>query len=136
PTRGISRFAEVEDPATRTMRVEVDVPNPVDARNPNGILTHGMYGRVTLTLQTGAPTAVRVPTVAVVSRPAPGKGTVRLVRSDRVRMVPVTLGTDNGVEIEVLSGLTTQDHVVVRSSGPVEDGAAVAIAGTKNGSGH
>ena len=81
PTLGISRWAKAEDPNTRTMRVEVDVPNPTDAKNPDGILAHGMYGRATLTLQTGAATAVRVPTAAVVSRIAGGKGTVRVGRS-------------------------------------------------------
>jgi hypothetical protein len=47
------------------------------------------------------------------------------------------LGTDNGVEVEVLAGLTAQDQVVVRTSGPVEDGAAVTVAGAKHdSSGH
>jgi HlyD family secretion protein len=130
-TRGVSRWAKAEDPTTRTMRVEIDVPNPTDAENPDGVLAHGMYGRATLTLQRGAPTAVRVPTVAVTSRPAPRKGTVRVVRDGRIQTVPVVLGADNGVEVEVLSGLTAADQVVTRTSGLVEDGTEVAVAGTE-----
>jgi RND family efflux transporter MFP subunit len=131
-TRGIARSARAQDQATRMMRVEVDVPNPTDADNPDGVLTPGMYGRATLVLRKGAATAVRVPT-AVVSRGAAGKGTVRLLRGDHIQTVPVTLGADNGVEVEVLAGLTPAERVVVRTSGPVGDGAAVAVAGTRAG---
>ncbi len=134
-TNGVSRWAKFEDASTRTMRVEIDMQNPTDAKNPHGILAHGMYGRAKITLQKGAATAVRVPTAAVASRSADGKGTVRVVRGDRIQTVPVTLGTDSGLEIEVLTGLTTEDRVVIRSSGPVEDGAPVTVAGAKASSG-
>ncbi|MCE9563987.1 MAG: efflux RND transporter periplasmic adaptor subunit [Planctomycetes bacterium] len=127
----VSRWAKAEDPTTRTMRVEVDVKNPVDELNPDGILSHGMYGRVTLTLRQGVATAVRVPTGVVVGREGKGKGTVRVVRGERIQSVPVILGSDNGVEVEVLTGLTSADRVVLRTSGPVDDGAKVAIAGAK-----
>jgi HlyD family secretion protein len=130
----ISRWAKAEDPTTRTMRVEVDVKNPVDADNPDGVLTHGMYGRATLTLRPGAPTAVRVPSGCVVGRELGGKGAVRIVRGDRIQTVPVTLGSDNGVEVEVLTGLAATDRVVLRTSGPADDGATVAVAGAKAGS--
>lgn len=100
-TVAVARWAESEDPATRTMRTEIDIINPTNR------LRRGMYGRATLNLQSGATTAVRVPTAAVVTRTGPGKGTVRVVRDDRVRVVPVTLGA----EIEALSGLTAGDQV-------------------------
>jgi hypothetical protein len=122
-TVAVARWAESEDPATRTMRTEIDVTNS-DNR-----LRRGMYGRATLTLQTGAASAVRVPTATVVSRGPGSKGTVRVVRGDRVQTVPVTLGADNGVEVEVLTGLTTADRVVVSTSGPVDDGGVVTVAG-------
>lgn len=122
-TRGVSRCAESEDPATRTMRTEIDIPNP------DGRLRRGMYGRVTLNLQTGAASSVRVPTAAVVSRTGVSQGTVRVVRGDHVVTLPVNLGTDNGVEIEVTAGLSAADQVVVRASGPVEDDTAVTVAG-------
>lgn len=122
-TRGVSRCAESEDPATRTMRTEIDVPNP------DGLLRRGMYGRVTLNLQSGAASAVRIPTAAVASRSGTNHGTVRVVRGDVVATLPVTLGADNGVEIEVVAGLSAADLVVIRSSGPVEDGTAVSVAG-------
>lgn len=121
----VSRWAESEDPTTRTMRTEIDV------KNPDNRLRRGMYGRATLTLQTGAENAVRVPTAAVASRTVAGKGTVRVVRDGHIHTVAVVFGADNGVEVEVLTGLTTADRVVVRATGPVDDGAAVAVAGAK-----
>src|SRR5262245_24038455 len=41
----VSRIASAEDPDTRLMRVEVDVPNPRSKLYPHGELCRGMYGR-------------------------------------------------------------------------------------------
>lgn len=121
-TVAVSRWATAEDPASRTMRTEIDVPNP------DGKLAHGMYGRVTLTLSPGTPNAVRVPSAALVGKAEGGRGSVRVVRGDTARLVPVRYATDNGIEVEIVSGLTAADDVIVRASGPVEDGTAVAVS--------
>jgi RND family efflux transporter MFP subunit len=129
PTKGVARWAKAEDLATRTMRVEADVVNPTDEEHPDGLLATGMYGRAAITLTKGRPAAVRIPTTALTSRPALGKGTVRVVRGQRIQTVSVALGADNGVEVEALAGLTPADQVVVRTSGPAEDGAPVVVGG-------
>ena len=49
----VSRLAASEDPHTRMMRTEVHV------KNTDGKLRRGMFGRVTLTLQPGLPSAFR-----------------------------------------------------------------------------
>ena len=116
----VSRLADSEDPQTRTMRTEVDV------KNPDGRLRRGMYGRVTLTLEVGAAHAVRVPS-GTLSAKADGKASVRVVVEGKARTVPVRVGSDNGVEVEILSGLTPADWVIVRSATPVEEGAAVSV---------
>jgi len=41
----VTRLANAIDPASRTMRTEIDLPNP------NGVLRPGMYAQVTITLQ-------------------------------------------------------------------------------------
>jgi multidrug resistance efflux pump len=64
----VSRAAEAEDPHTRVMRTEIDLPNP------DGRLRRGMYGRVTLTLSAGAASAVRVPSAALVGKAGGGRG--------------------------------------------------------------
>ena len=120
---GVARWADAEDPQSRTMRTEVDVPNP------DGKLRHGMYGRVAITLSEGTPSAVRVPSAALVGKAEGGRGTARVVRDGRVHVVPVRYATDNGIEAEVVSGLTPADQVVVRAAGPVEDGTPVVVGG-------
>src|SRR5262249_20522914 len=119
---GVSRWADAEDPTTRTMRTEINVKNPDD------VLRHGMYGRVTLILSPGTPNALRVPSAALVGKAEGGRGAVRVVRGDRVHLVPVRYATDNGVEAEVISGLAPSDQVIVRASGPVEEGPAVTVS--------
>lgn len=117
----VARLAKSEDPHTRMMRVEIDV------KNPTGKLRRGMYGRVTITLQAGSPESVRVPSEALVGKAEAGKASVRVVRDDVVQVVPVRYGIDNGTEVEVVSGLTAADRVVVRASGPVDNGTQVVM---------
>ena len=117
----VSRLAASEDPHTRMMRTEIHV------KNPDGKLRRGMFGRVTLTLQLGAPGALRIPSAALVGKADGGKGSVRVVREERAILVPVRYGADNGSEVEVLGGLEPTDRVIVRASGPLDDGAAVAV---------
>ena len=124
-TVAVSRIAAAEDAHTRMMRVELDVPNP------DGKLRRGMFGRVTLTLQAGATAAVRVPSAALVGKAGGGRGTVRVVRDDVAQAVPVRYGADTGTDVEILSGLSPADRVIVRASGPVENGTRVAATAAR-----
>jgi RND family efflux transporter MFP subunit len=121
----VSRWANAEDLGTRTMRTEVDL------KNPRGLLRAGMYGRVTLHLGSGPPTAFRVPSTALVGKAEGGHGTVRVVRDGKAVAVPVRYAADNGLEVEIVSGLASSDQVIVRSNGAVEDGSSVVIGGSK-----
>lgn len=123
-TVGISRWADAEDAATRTMRTEVDL------KNPDGVLRHGMYGRatLTLTLSPGTPNALRIPSSALFGKAEGGRGAVRVVREGKVRILPIRYATDNGVEAEILLGLNPTDRVIVRSSASIEEGTPVAVA--------
>jgi HlyD family secretion protein len=118
----IARFAEAEDPTTRLMRTEVDIPNP------DGKLRRGMYGRATLILQAGTPDSVRIPSAALVERKEGGSGSVRVVKDGKVKLQRVTIGADNGTETEIISGLTATDLVILRSSTPVVEGAEVTTS--------
>lgn len=112
----VARFANAEDPVTRLMRAEIDIPNK------DGKLVRGTFGHATITLEPGAPGAVRVPTAAVRRGE---KTSVRVVRDGKIHVLSVTIGTDDGTDTEVLTGLTTDDVVVVRASGTVAEGTAV-----------
>ena len=112
----ITRHPEALTAATRTMLVEVDLPNRDQTLFP------GMYARVTL--QVTAPVAVRmVSDDALVFRD--GKPFVPVVRENRLKLVPVTLGFDDGVNVEVTGDLSDQDLVAVNVGQAARDGEQV-----------
>jgi HlyD family secretion protein len=117
----ISRRADSEEPHTRMMRVEVHL------KNPTGQIRCGMYGQARLILRAGAPSAVRVPSAALSGKAEGGRASVRVVRDDIAQIVPVRYGADNGSEVEILSGLTLADRVIVRASGPIDNGTQVTV---------
>jgi HlyD family secretion protein len=122
----VSRSAESEDPHSRMMRTEVDL------ENRDGKLRRGMFGRVTLTLSPGGPAAVRIPSIAMVGKAEGGKASVRVLQGDAFHLVAVRYGIDNGTEVEILSGLTIADRVVVRANAPLEDGTTVTVTQTES----
>jgi RND family efflux transporter MFP subunit len=116
----VSRLAASEDPQTRMMRTEVHV------KNPDGKLRRGMFGRVTLILQVGAPGEFRIPSAALCGKADGGNAVVRVARAGKCAVVPVRIGSDSGSEVEVRSGLTADDRVIVQASAPISEGTAVA----------
>lgn len=117
----IARIADSEDPLTRTMRVEIDLPNPADLFRP------GMYGRVNLVLEKGAPGSVTIPTQALVGEIVDGVGHVHVVREGKAHLTTVKVGTDNGVQCEIRSGLQPEDEVILGSNG-IAEGLSVTPA--------
>jgi HlyD family secretion protein len=118
-TGEIARFSESEDAASRNMRTEIDLPNPDDK------LREGMYGRVTVILQTPSPHSVTIPSTGLLSQNGTGTGSVYVIRDGKARKIDVQVGNDNGVEVEVLSGLTTGDQIITSYNGVVSDGTPV-----------
>jgi HlyD family secretion protein len=119
----IARVAESEDTATRTMRTEIDLPNT------DGRLRRGMYGRVTLLLEKGQPNAMTIPSTALAAKTDSARATVKVVRDKIIHKIPVIVGADNGIRVEVLSGLQANDAIVIRSNGVIEEGTHVEISG-------
>jgi RND family efflux transporter MFP subunit len=100
----IVRNANAIDHSTRTLNVEVDVDNA------KGVLRPGAYVFVHFQLPAIGNT-VTVPSNALLFR-AEGLR-VAVVRGDRVQLVPVTIGHDFGSSVEIISGLTTADDVIL-----------------------
>jgi HlyD family secretion protein len=115
----VSRFSETEDPESRNMRTEVDLPNP------DGKLVEGMFGRVTIILQPAAPNSVTIPSSGLIGQSGTGSGSVYVVRDDKAKKVDVQVGNDNGVETEILSGLTAEDLVIISYNGSMANGTPV-----------
>jgi len=115
----ISRFSGTEDPESRNMRTEVDLPNP------DNKLREGMYGPVTVILQAAAPNSVTIPSSGLLGQTGTGEGSVYTVRDDKAHKVDVHVGNDNGVETEVLSGLSPEDQVITSYNGSIAEGTPV-----------
>jgi RND family efflux transporter MFP subunit len=113
----VSRIASSEDPDTRLMRVEIDLPNPT------GKIRNGMYGRASILLE--KTTLLTVPSSCLVGKVKDGKGSVYVVRDGRARLTPVTIGADDGLRIGIATGLTVHDAVILHPSDDVEDGTPV-----------
>jgi RND family efflux transporter MFP subunit len=107
------------DLTSRTLRVEVDVDNPT------GRLLPGAYAFVHWRLPSAA-RAVTIPTNTLLFR-AEGLR-VAVVRGEQAKLVPVTIGHDYGSSVEVLSGLTSEDTVILDPSDSIMEGSAVKIA--------
>jgi len=115
----VARSAGALDQNTRTMLVEVRVPNPKNE------LLAGMYAEVSLTL----PSSHRVLEVPATALLNDAKGLrVALVEPDNtLRLVPVTVERDTGATVLIASGVTADARVVKLSSADMVDGKRVDV---------
>jgi RND family efflux transporter MFP subunit len=116
----IARTARAIDATTRTMQVEIRVPNPT------GALIAGSYVQVLLPIK-GDNTGLVVPTNALLFRPE-GSYVAVVDREGHVHLRQVTLGTDFGPAVEVLSGLNSSDRIVINPADSLADGDVVTLA--------
>jgi HlyD family secretion protein len=114
----VSRMADSEDLKNRTMRVEVDLPNP------DGILRDGMYGRGIIELEPPSKN-LTVPSTCLIEKNDKGEGAVFAVRDGKVKKLRVRVGKDNGVRVEILSGLTESDALVAQITPAITEGLEV-----------
>jgi len=115
----IARTARAIDTATRTMQVEIRVPNP------KGALIAGSYVQVTLPINVDAHALV-VPTNVLLFRPE-GTRVALVDGAGRIHLNSVTLGTDFGTAVEVLSGLNATDRIVLNPADSLADGDVVTL---------
>lgn len=113
----VIRSTDALDRSTRTMQVEVDVPNPTYK------LTPGMYADVSLRVQND-PNALTLPLQAI-NRGAE-KTTVYLVNSqNHVEEREIRTGIEGSDRIQVLAGLKEGDRVIVGNLGAYRAGQHV-----------
>jgi RND family efflux transporter MFP subunit len=119
-TGTLARTAESIDVASRTLLAEIDV------ENPKGELLPGSYAEVHLKLPSDTST-FKLPVNAVIFRTEGVR--VAVVRAGGiVTLQPVTLGRDYGNSVEVMSGLTGDEHIVVNAPDSIETGQTVRVA--------
>jgi RND family efflux transporter MFP subunit len=117
-TGKVARTTDALDPATRTMQVEIDVPNR------DGSLSPGMYAEVTLNVKR-AQDALVVPAQAVDR--AGRQPTVLVVNPQhRVEQRTVQTGLATANRVEILSGLREGEQVIVANQSSFQAGELVS----------
>ena len=112
----VTRSTMSLDPSTRTMLVEIDIPNPGEA------LVSGMFVEVVLSLRQHRDALVIPPAALVADNSSKA---VFVVDQGVARKVSVKTDIDDGVWVEVTSGLTGAEDVVVVGKSQLVDGKPV-----------
>ncbi len=114
----VARTGGVLDPASRTLRIEIGVPNPGDRLRP------GMTVKVSLELRKLAG-SVTVPVAAV--RAQGSERLVFVVQDGKAKQVKVKTGLESPDWIQIVDGLKPGEEVVVASAGLLNDGTVVSV---------
>ncbi len=115
----VTRTSWAIDPKARTLRVEVDVPNP------DGHLQPGLYAYATVLVEERADVPC-VPASAVLSES--GEDACFVVVEGKARRRPVQLGLSDGTYTEILGGLSASDQVVKAGAGSLTEGQPVQVS--------
>lgn len=112
----VTRIVQALNRATRTMTVEIDLPNK--GRNLKG----GMFARVEALVGTH-PQALQIP-IDAVSRLEDAQY-VYIVEEGKAKRVAVEIGAREGNRVEITKGLTGGEQVIVSGKDLVHDGTPV-----------
>ena len=113
----VARTSDAIDPATRTLRTEIDVPNS------DGKLYPGSYGQVHFDVKVST-AKFSVPVNALLFR-AEGTRAAVVGADGKVHLKPVVIGRDYGTDVEILGGLDASDALVLNPSDSLEEGQPV-----------
>jgi len=115
----IARNSNAIDQSSRTLNVEVDVDNP------DGKLLPGAYVFVHFKVPQQQ-LRLAIPSNTLLFR-AQGLQ-VAVVRNGRVHLQSVTIGKDDGKTVEIASGLSASDAVIVDPSDSIAENASVQVS--------
>ena len=124
----VVRTAHAIDPNSRTLLVEVDVPNP------DGALVPGAYTEVHFQLKVSRQTMI-LPVSTLLFRQE-GLRVVTVVHGsdgDVAKLVPITIGQDDGRVVQVIEGLHPEDEVVQNPPDSIVEGERVRVVNPGNG---
>ncbi len=113
----VVRTASALDAASRTMSVEVQVPNP-DHR-----LLPGMYAEVLLKLE--ASQRLFILPASAIANTKEGVRVAVVETGGRVRWTKVRLERDNGAEVEISEGLSGNEQIIASPGPGIVDGLVV-----------
>ncbi len=114
----VTRMADALDLSTRSMPVEIDIPN-IDH-----LLKPGMFATVTLVVGEH-PDAITIPTIAIQKDEA--GPFIYIADNNTARRKRIQLGVDQGTKTEVLSGLDGSESIIIVGQQLVKDGGSINI---------
>jgi RND family efflux transporter MFP subunit len=118
----ITRTAGAVDPASRTLQVELQVPNP------RGEILAGSYAQVRFN-EAAVTNVLTLSDNALIFR-AQGMQAALVGSDNRVKLQSVTLGRDFGNTVEVLAGLSATDRVINNPPDSIADGMTIQVEQT------
>jgi RND family efflux transporter MFP subunit len=118
----ITRLAYALDESTKTMATEIEISNVDLALRP------GMWAAVEIELEKKE-NALLLPAEALVTEK--DKSSVFVVRDKKAQKVSVTIGLDDGANVEILKGCGPDDAVIVAGKQSVTDGQKVQATEVK-----
>jgi HlyD family secretion protein len=117
----VTRTAWALDPKTRTIRVEIDIPNP------GGILRPGLYAYATVIVEEHKD-VLTIPTTAVL--PEKDKASCFVVAGGKAVRRAIKTGLNDGTRTEVISGLEGSEAVVKAGAASLVDDQPVEVVET------
>lgn len=111
----IARTAGAIDTNTRTLQVEIEIPNE------NNALLPGAYVEVAMQIAIGD--SLIVPTNTLIF--GAGGPFIAVVKDNRAEKKKVTLGIDFGTQVEIRSGLARDDLIILNPMDSLVNGQAV-----------
>ena len=115
----VVRTARAIDPTSRTLLVEVDVPNP------EGVLVPGDYTEVHFQVKVVKQTLI-LPVSTLLFRQE-GLRVATVVDGNKAKLVPVTIGQNDGRVVQVIEGLQPDDLVMQDPPDSIMDGERVRV---------
>ncbi len=115
----IARTSASIDTTTRTMQIEVALPNK------DGALLPGAFVQVALPLVASA--SLSIPANALLIR-SDGIRVAVVDHNGRVHLRPIRIGRNYGEVVEVLDGVTASEQVVLNPADSIADGDQVNVA--------
>ena len=113
----VREISPLVDADSRLATVRIDVPN-------NSGLKQGMYAEGKINV--GKELALAVPSPAVINRDE--KNTVFVLHNDQVESRPVIIGSRNSDFVQINSGLSNKELIVIDGAGFLKDGDYVSVA--------
>ncbi|HVW37832.1 MAG TPA: efflux RND transporter periplasmic adaptor subunit, partial [Pirellulales bacterium] len=114
----VARRSSALDASTRTLRTEIDVTTA------DGALTPGMYVHATIKLEV-RDAALSLPATAL--RDENGETTCYCVAGGKAVRRKVETGLSDGVSVEIVSGLKSEEVVIEKNVGSLTEGQEVTV---------